>query len=341
MIIAGGCNVGNTADFDPLLVRWCNQSDYTDWQATSTNQAGSYRIPSGSKLVGGLAAPNFTVLWTDIDMWLMSYLGGTGLAGLVWGFSKVAGAAGLLSARACAVFRNLVFYASSNGVYVFDGNRISLVDCPVWDKFWKNLDRQQVDKVNMQVNSYFQELSISSPSADGDGTVDQRITFNIREQTWTYDDRPTLLARTAWIDENVYGAPVGTDLQGYIQQQDTEGEYDADGMALAASIRTGWFSIQDGTASMMMERIENDMIVTGGTGNVQVTVYAKDYATESTQYPVRTYGPFTWNVADGPPWAIVRARGRFMSVEFSSTDMGVFWRLGNTRYLSTYAGRRP
>ena len=341
MVIAGGCTVGNTSNFDPNLLRWCDQSDFTDWQALATNQAGSYRIPTGSKLVGGLSAPNFTVVWTDIDMWLMSYLGGTGLSGLVWGFSKVARASGLLAGRACAVFRNLVFYASSNGIYVFDGNRITLIPCPVWDKFWKNLNRMQVDKVNMQVNSYFQEVSLAFPSAAGNGTVDSRITYNIRENLWTYDDAPTLTARTAWIDENVYGSLAGTDLAGFIQQQDTEGVYDADGSPLVSSIQTGWFAVQEGDLVQMMERLEADAIIQGGTGNIQITVYAKDYATESAQYPVSTYGPYTFNIGSGPPMNIIHARGRFMSIKISSTDLGVFWRLGRLRYIMKAAGRRP
>lgn len=338
MIIAWGCNVPNTATFDPCLVRWCDQGDFTNWDAASTNQAGSFRLTGCSRIVGAISASNFVVIWTDVDLWLMSYLGGAGggLNQLVWGFNKIAGASDLLAARACAVYRNLVFFASSSRFYFFDGNQVTLVPCPVWDKLWKNLNRQQVDKVNLQVNSYFQEVSIASQSLAGTD-VDQRITYNIRENTWTYDDAPTLTARTAWIDENVYGAPVGTDTSGLLQQHDTEGVYDANGATLGAGIRTGWFSAQEGTVLTMMERLEADLIVNGGTGTIQVTVYAQNYATG----PVRSYGPFNWTVGSGPPWSVVRARGRFMSIMISSIDLGVFWRLGNLRYLAGQAGRRP
>lgn len=341
MIIAGGCTIGNTSNFDPMLVRWCDQGDFTDWAPTSVNQAGSFRIAKGSKLVGGLAAPNFTVIWTDIGMWLMNYLGGTGLSGLVWGFDEVAGSAGLLSARSCAVFRNLVFYLSPKGMYVFDGNRITLVPCPVWDKFWKNVNLVQADKINMQVNSYFQEIDIAFPSLTGNGTVDSRITYNIRENIWTYDDAPTPFSRTAWVDENVYGAPVGADLNGYLQQQDNEGVYDADGAPINALARTGWFALQEGTLMSFMERLEADMIVIGGNQTVQVTVFAKDYPIETAAFPVRTYGPFNWTPGAGPPYNLVRARGKFFSVQISSSAMSVFWRLGKLRYDIAQAGRRP
>jgi hypothetical protein len=344
MVICGGCDdpeIGGDP-FDPLLLRWCDTGDFTQWTPTATNQAGSYRLPSGSRLVGGVWSPNFIAIWTDIDMWLMSYLGGTSLFELVWGFSKVAGAQGLLSSRACAVFRNLVFYLSSNGMYVFDGNRISLIPCSVWDKFWKNVNRQQIEKVSLQVNSYFQEIAISFPSATGNGTVDSRITYDIRDNLWTYDDAPSFLPRTAWTDQNVYGSPIGTDLSGYLQQQDTEGVYDANGLAFAAYVQTGWFSANEGSVVSFMERLEFDGIVLGGTQTIYVTVYAQDYATGSGPTgPVRTYGPFPWTAGSGPPWALVRARGRFFSVKFSSQDIGVFWRLGNIRYTISSAGRRP
>lgn len=335
MVIALGCNIVGTSTFDPLLVRWSDISDFTDWFPTSTNAAGSYRIPSGSELVGGISAPNFTVLWTDVDMWLMTFLGGSGTN--VWGFTKIANGSDLLSARACAVYRNIVFWPASNGFFAFDGNGIRQIPCTVWDKFWYNLNRIQIDKVNVQVNSRFQEISYSFPSLDGSGEIDSRITYNIRENTWTYDDNPTLTARTSWVDENVYGAPIGTDVTGYLQQQDTDGVYDADGAALPSLVRTGWFAITEGTVVTMIERLSADLIVTGGSRTVQITVFTQNYPNG----PVRTFGPYDYSPVTGPPYSIVRARGRFMSIQISSNEIGVFWRLGNLRYYAKPSGKRP
>lgn len=338
-VIALGCNIVGTSTFDPLLVRWCTIGDFTDWFPTDANSAGSFHIPEGSKLTGGISAPNFIVVWTDIGMWLMNFLGGTGSVGqvLVFGFNKVADGVEILAARAAGVYRNIVFWPSSNGFLAFDGNAIRQIPCSVWDKFWGNLDRTQIDKVNASVNSYFQEISWNFPSLTGNGEVDSRITYNIRENVWTYDDPGTLMSRTAFIDENVYGAPIGTDINGYLQQQDTDGTYDADGSPLPSLARSGWFSMNEGSLLTMIERIEADFIASGG-GNVQLTVFVKDYANG----PVRQYGPYNWNTSTGLPyWSIVRARGRFASIQISSTGLGTFWRQGNIRYLSQSAGRRP
>lgn len=340
MIICLGCDDRVTGAFDPKLVRWCTVGDFTQWAPTSANQAGSYSIPSGSRLVGGISAPNFVVLWTDIDMWLMSYLGGTGLAQLVWGFNKIGTGVDLLSARACGVYRNLVLWASSNGFYAFDGSSMRSIPCPVWDIFWFNLNRAQVDKVSCQVNSWFGEVSWAFPSATGDGECDSRVTLNVDDGSWTYDiptlspTTPSIWARTAWIDDNVYGAPIGADRNGYLQQHEVTN--DADGQALTVSATTGWFAVSDGSDFTTIERLEGDLEISGGTEQIQITVFVQTYPTG----PITTYGPYSWALGSGPPFSIVRARGRFASIQYSSSGLGVFWRLGRMRYRTQQTGKR-
>ena len=335
ILIALGCDDPSNNAFDPLLVRWCSSGDFTDWQASSTNSAGSYPIPSGSRLVGGVSAPNFVIIWTDVDMWAMSYLGGGALAELVWGFTKINGSWPLIAPRAAGILGSTIFWPTYDGFCSFDGGRPVRIPCPVWDKFWYNLNRVQVDKVNIQCNSVFDEITWAFPSASGSGEVDQCITLTLDNgaPVWTYDDQ-SQWARTSWIDNNVFGPPVGTDTSGLLQQHETSN--DANGSALPSSVQTGWFSVQEGSIFSLMERIEADLIATGGTQQVQVTVYTQDYETG----PVRTYGPYNWVPGSGPPWSIVRARGRFYSIKIGSTALGVFWRLGRVRYRLRAAGRR-
>lgn len=338
MLIALGCDTPGGGAFNPLLVRWCDAGDFTDWQAMSTNQAGSFPIASGSKLVGGVSAPNFNCLWTDVDLWLMNYLGGTGLASLVWGFNRITGSRGLLSAKSAIVVGNEVFFPSPDGFYRFNGGRVTPIPCSVWDAFWQNINLLQVDKVNAQPNSQFSEITWAYPSLLGNGECDSNITLNIIDNSWTLETGPTWI-RTSWIDQNVYGNPIGVDLNRVIQQ--AESTFDADGVAIQASAQTGWVAVSEGDWVMMMERLEADLLITGGNQTVYVTVYAKDYSQPTAKYPVRVYGPYAWVLGAGPPYSIVRARGRFMSMKIASIDTGVFWRLGRMRYKTQKAGRRP
>lgn len=328
-IIALGCDNPLTSQFDPLLVRWCDSGDFTDWQALSTNLAGSFRIASGSKLIAGVSTSNFNVIWTDTDMWIMSWLG----APLVWGFQKVADAVDILAPLSAGVFRNVVIWPSLEGFYLYDGAAVRQLPCPVWDKFWFNLNQLQAYKVNAQVNSFFGEIAWGFPSASGNGEVDSRITYNIRENSWTYDDKPTSLARTSWIDDNVYNhAPTGCDPNGLIQQH--EAGNDADGAPLLASATSGWFAISETDYSIFVERLVADFIVTGG-GAVQITLQFQDWPGG----PVNTLGPFTYS-GTAPPYSIVRGRGRLARIIVSSSTLGTFWRLGRTRLLSAPAGRK-
>lgn len=326
-IIALGCNTAGTSDFDPLNVRWCDVGDFTDWTATSTNLAGSFRIPSGSTLITGIATANFNVIWTDVDMWLMSWLG----APYAWSFQKVADAVDCIGPLACGVYRNMVFWAHSNGFYYFDGSSVKQIPCPVWDQFWFNLDRQQAYKINIQINSFFGDISWGYPSASGTGEIDSRVTFNINNNTWTFDS----IARTDWIDESPYGAPIGADTSFLLQQHETSN--DAGSAPLPASITSGWFTLTEGDPQTFIERMAADLIVTGGGQQVQITIYMKDWPTS----PVRTLGPFTYTAdgSTGPPYSIVRGRGRLAQIKIASSGIGVFWRLGRIRLMLAQAGK--
>ena len=327
MIICLGANDPGTSNFNPTLVRWCDAGDFTAWTPKSTNQAGSFKIPSGSTLVSGISTANFNIIWTNTDMWLMSYLG----APLVWGFQKIADAVDIISPQAAGVLQNMVFWPSSNGFFMYSGGGVREIPCPVWDKFWFNLNRLQAYKINVQVNSYFNEISWGYPSASGNGEVDSRVTYNLGQNVWTYDN----VARTSWMDENVFGAPAGCDTSLLLQQH--ESTYNAAGVALPASITSGWFAISEGDIQTFIERMIVDVIATGGGQQVNITIRTKNYPSG----PVNTFGPYTYTAdgVTGPPYSIIRARGRLAQITIGSTGPDVFWRLGRIRLLLAGSGK--
>lgn len=321
IIIALGCDPPG-GDQDPNLIRWCDVGDFTDWVASATNQAGSYRIPTGSRLVGGVAGSTFGAVWTDEDMYIFNYIGFP----LVFGFNRVSGGAGLLAARCSALAGGVLYWASPDNVYRFDGSSASIVPCPVWDTMWRNLNKVQVDKCFMGVNSLFNEFAIFFPSLTGTGEVDSYIRYNWRENIWDIGAMGTLLARTCWHDYNDLGPPIGVDVGALIQQQEIA--YDADGAQMGEYIVSGYFSIDNGWLFTIINQIVSDFKYEGTGAQLQFWVMTKQYPKDT---PV-IYGPFT-DTPTSPDFEAIGARGRMAAIKIGMSTVGSWWRLGWYRYL--------
>jgi hypothetical protein len=325
--IAVALGAETTGIFDPNLVRWSTQDDFTDWVATSSNQAGSFRLPTGSRIVGGLQGPQFGFVWTDIDLWIMQYIG----TPFIFGFNKIAGGTSLLAGHAAGVYKSTVYWAAPDNFCMFDGSTVQILPCPVWDAFFFNLNAAQIDKVFCAVNSSFNEVSWFYPSA-GSTEVDSYVKFNVVEGTWDYGT----LTRTCWEDKNVFGPAIGCDTSGRLQQHEIG--YDADGAPMDSWIQSGFMELGGGDLFTFVERLIGDFTMFGGTApfnRVTVSLIFQDYPND----PVRIYGPYPWSTS-GPQYSIVRGRSRTAAVRIESTDPGVFWRLGALRLKGAPAGKR-
>lgn len=322
IFVALGAEAGGSQD--PSLVRWTDVADFTDWNATATNQAGSFRIASGSRIVGGIRAANFCFIWTDVDFWVMNYI----QPPFIFGFSKIASGCDLIASRAAGIFQSMIYWVSNNNFFLFNGSNVQIIPCPVWDKFFLTLDRTQKDKIHIAVNSWHAEITWFFPSLSGGGEVDSYVKYNARESLWDYG----ALSRTCWHDDNPLGAPMGVDAAGLIQQH--EQGFDADGQPMLPFIQSGFMSISDGTFFTFVERLLPDLILQGGTQRVFISIITQNYTSD----PLVTYGPFA--ITPAIPYIVPRARGRVAAIRIFSTDLGVFWRIGAIRYLGQQAGRR-
>lgn len=323
-VVALGASSGVSTDVDQMLVRWSDIADYTTWVATATNQAGSFRIPRGARIVGGIQGPQTALLWTDVGLWLMQYIGFP----LVYGFTEIAQGCGLIWQNAKAVIGGKIYWMSYNGFFVYDGNSVQPVPCPVWDKVFQNLNTLQTAKVVACPNSFFNEISWCFPSANGTEN-DTRVTLNTQDGTWTFD--PTgAITRTAWLDQSSLLNPLGVDGAGLIQQH--ESGNDADGSAMTCYAQTGFFKVADGLEFTFIERLIPDAILQNCT--LQFTLYFQDYPGQAPS----SVGPLSYTSAVN--YLIVRGRGRLVSTKVGSSDLGSFWRLGEMLYFGSTAGRR-
>lgn len=323
-VVAYGATDPFTSLPDPMLIKWCDVADYNTWVASSTNQAGSFRLPRGSKIVGGLQGPQYGLLWTDLGVWAMQYI----QPPLIYGFNEIAGGCGLISMRAMCVMGTYIPWVTLSGFFLYSNGGVAPLPCPVWDVIFKNLNLSQVDKLLMAANTPFNEFFCFYPSLTGSGENDSYVKCNILDGTWDYGS----LIRTAWIDQSVVGNPLGVDGNALIQQHET-GD-DADGESIMASATSGWFKLNDGQLFIFMERMIPDLVLTGGA-TVYVTVFTADYPTDTPD----VYGPYS--VTEATEYIIIRCRSRLARVQISSAaDLGSFWRLGEMLYMATPSGRR-
>jgi hypothetical protein len=307
---------------DPLLVRWSDKENFFDFTVSATTQAGSYRIPSGSELRGGLQAAHQALIWTDIDCWAMQYIGYP----LVFGFNKIGTDCGLVGPHAAVSIRGGVYWMNESNFFVSDASGVRVLPCSVWDNVFQDLDTTNAHKVTAAKNTAFNEVTFFFPSVSGmTGENDKYVKFNILENVWDYGT----IGRSAWIDQSILGKPIAADPSTTLLQQHEVG-YNADGAAMEAFFETGYFTYQEGHDISFVDHFEPD--AKWSTRNS--TTSAQLEVTISTQiYPNQNVvtAP-TLTMTSTTPYLSPRVRGRQMKWRVESNDLDSWWRWGLTRY---------
>lgn len=318
---------------DHLLLRWCDVNNYNQWIAQPTNQAGSYRIPRGSRIVGCIQAANQALVFTDLAVWSMQYIGQP----FVYGFNEIGTGCGLIAPKAAVSLNGTIYWISQSQFFsMAGGGGVSSLPCAIWDNIFQLMDMSKVNNIRVAPNSRFNEVewyftSINSP----DGENDMYIKYNIvlgPDAGWDYGT----LGRSAWTNQSVLGPPIGADPTSlYLYQHEISN--DADGQAMDSWYQTGYFEIGDGQFQTFVDFILPDMIY-GMSGSMpNATVLITFYV---TQYPGATplvFGPYT--TTNISTFISTRFRGRLVSVKIESRDVGSWWRSGNMRYRWTSDGR--
>jgi hypothetical protein len=316
---------------DPMLVQWSDSGNFFDWTPTDQNLARNFRIPIGSRIVAGLPVSNQNLIWTDLDLWIMNFVGFPN----VYGFNMIGAGAGACSMAAVQKLRGGVHWMGTSNFYRYAGNGVEVVPCPVWDFVFQNIDMANIHKVRAMPNTAFNEVgylftSLASPNGENDAYVK----YNITEpgQPWDYGYLP----RSAWIDQNVFGPPISAVAGGVIYRQETTNN--AAGNPLAWSYTTGYFKLAEGEDYVFVDRWIPDFKF-GEFGQpqaaqIQMTFNVVNFPGD---VPVQ-HGPFT--VTEATKYIATRIRGGLVSITVSGEDMDSFSRLGYVRYRYSAQGRR-
>ena len=324
-IIAWGSTF--TGIIDPLLIRWCDVNNYDSWIPLITNQAGSYRIPKGSRIVQCIQGPQQGLIWTDLGVWAMQYAGPP----YVYQFNEIGNGCGLIGRKAAGSMNGVIYWMGQSQFFRLSGGGVEPIRCPVWDVIFQDLDTANLDKIRIAPNSRFGEITWYYPTNSNGGEVSHYVKYNIILNEWDYGE----LGRTAWINESVLGPPIGAAPNQYIYQHETS--TDDDGSPMVSSFQTGYFVMTEADVKMFIDQIWPDMRwgYYGGVqdANIKLTFYVTDYPGET---PL-AYGPYT--LTQSVKFITPRFRGRLVSIKIESEDIGTFWRLGNIRYRFQQDGK--
>lgn len=325
IIVSLGAEIGDT--LQPLLVRWCDDGDFTDWDASATNQAGSYNIPTGSTLVGGLAVGLGALIWTDNDVWSITYLGFP----LVFGFNNIGPGCGLIAQRAVGSNAAFIMWLGSNQQWfqASSGGGVQPIECSVYDFYINNVDFTNLPLIFCAVNSLFNEMAWHFPIATTSPlwnalTQVGYVKYNYVEKVWDYGISGQY-QRTAWTDRSPAGNPIGADFAGLLQEH--ERGRDANGTAMGWSWNTGFFELSETEDFVFSDFLIPDF-VTIGQPEFVCSIQTTDYPNQAVTSVVNQV------IATGTSYFITySARGRYMSIGFSGppSDVGTFNRLGGVR----------
>jgi hypothetical protein len=317
-IIAWGSTFNGVQD--PLLIRWCDIENYEQWIALPTNQAGSYRIPKGSKIVGCIQGPQQGLIWTDLALWAMQYVGPP----YVYSFNEIGTGCGLISPKAAASLNGVIYWMSQSQFFMYANGGVQGIQCPIWDVIFQDLDTENLDKIRIAVNSRFNEVAWFYPTMSNGGEINAYVKYNVGLNQWDFGT----LSRTAWINQSVLGPPIGATPEGLIYQHETS--QNADGFPMTSYFQTGYFTLSDGDVLTYIDQFWPDAKWGYYEGvqdaNLLLTFYVLNYPGDTP----KVYGPY--DVVKTTQYIVPRFRGRLVSIKIESNDIDSFWRMGAMRY---------
>ena len=337
-VIAFGCDSETAAGTqDPLLIRFSSSESFTDWAATPTNTAGDLRLGSGTTFVTAVETNRETLVWTDVSLHSMQFIGPP----FTFGINQIASNISIMSPNSAISVQDTVFWMGIEDFYVYAGNTQKL-PCTVRSYVFDDINLSQRDKITVGSNSSFGEVWWFYPSASSNEN-DRYVVFNYEQKIWYYGN----LVRTAWIDRGVEDFPIaaGTDRFLFLHENGLDDGANDPATALNSSIETSPVDISDGDNFMFIRRMIPDLTFDGSTEGspvVAMTLQTRNFpgTTFNEQSAHNVTRSSTSPVEQFTEQVHVRLRGRSVALKVENTTTGVQWRLGSPRIDVRPDGRR-
>lgn len=338
-----GTNEIGTSTMDPMLIRWSDQEDITNWTPSATNQAGSLRLSHGSEIITAVQTRQEIVVLTDSSVYSLQYLGPP----YVWGSQLLGDNISVASQNAIILASGVLFWMGVDKFYMYDGV-VKTLQCDLRKFVFDDINKVQYGQVFAGTNEAFNEVWWFYCS-EGSTTVDKYVTYNYLENVWAYGE----MARSAWLDSGARDYPVAATYSNLLVNHEF-GINDGEGttpVPINSYIMSSQFDIDDGHNFSFIWRMLPDLTFAGSTAEnptVTMTLYPLKGSGSGYTSPASVGGSNTANVVESAVYPVeqftnqvyTRVRARQMSMRIESNQLDTTWQLGAPRIDIRQDGRR-
>ena len=329
--------IGTSSSQDDLLLRFSNQEDRNTYQPTAENTAGSLRIADGSRIVAAERSRGQILVWTDTSLHSLQFIGPP----FTFGLRQLGQNCGIIGSHAGVDINGVSYWMSQDSFFLYDGS-VKKLPCTVEQFIFNNINVTGSENAFAGHNGEFNEIMWFYPRTGSD-QINAIVAYNYLEQTWWTGT----LARTTWIDREVYDNPIATEYDASATANNevisglTDGASsvflhetgnNGDGQAITAFVKSGVVQIAQGDEFAFVSKIIPDIEDQAGTLNAKLEF--KNYPNNSTS--VTKTASFT----DTTDFVSLRGRGREFTVNVVSNTTNTAWRLGTQRFDIQPDGRR-
>ena len=353
--------IGDATTQDPMFIRFSDQENFSVYQPTSVNTAGTFRLDTGNKIVAAVSGKDYNLILTDQAAYTMQFVGPP----FTFSIRQVGSNCGCIGQHATVYADGKVFWmGAGGGFFVFDGTvklLPSLVEDFVFTTTGSNvgINYSSNEIIYGSHNSLFNEIIWFYPAGTPSGNPavqnNRAVVYNYVENSWS----TMSLARSSYADASTYAVPYATEytttntpslpiLSGatntfgaslYYAHEVGSNEVDLNGTttAIPAYIQSGDFDLPtdgDGEYLLRLSRFLPDF--KNLQGNAIVTIFLKNFPIDSGTSS--QLGPFTINSSTQK--IDTRARGRLANIKIQNTAVDETWRFGTFRADVNPDGRR-
>ena len=339
--------IGDTSTQDKLFIRFSDQETTGTYAPTSTNTAGTFRLDSGTKIVGAAKGKDYILIITDMAAYIMQFVGPP----FTFSIKQVGSNCGAIGQHSiCFVNGSVYWMGQSGGFFKFDGTVKSL-PCLVEDFVFTNggnnlgINYTAGEITYAGINNLYSEINWFY-AKNGSTEIDRVVTFNYNENVWTTGS----LTRTTYADATLFEQPYATEFSSsgtpnfptingvtaangattYYAHEEGTNQVSASGTssAITSFIQSGDFDLDiegNGQYFMSMRRFVPDFKIL--TGDAKISILLKDFPVDTeVSSPL---GPFT--ISSSTKKIDTRARARFASLKVENTSINQSWRYGTFR----------